>query len=484
VTLALDAKQQWVVDDVMRGKHQGGVLLAGLPGSGKTNVAAAITMLHDVDVVLLVCPVKGTRIGWTNTFKRAGYTGEFFMLDLANRENFERLKNGDPGIYILGREYLIAAATKRGQREALIEWPKVKTIDIAIYDENHSVQNRKGSSFREWKRVKPKVLKIAMSGTWFGNKFSGAWAVTRALWPHLIDLSFWRWAETYAEVYDAPTKYNPEVGDYDTVHTAGAERTPGAFVKTLPAYYIWEADLPEGDPANADTNQFSLFVELSPKHRKAYSQMEDDALTWLAGNPLQAQLPVSKRTRLRQIALAYPSVEYTGEVDEDGTPKARVWFEPNAVSAKIDAFNEYLEDHPDENMLVGTDSKIFADILQGRLKANVTLWTGDTKPSERERILETWGQGPEREVLVATIPSLAEGVDGFQHVCSTLVWMNKSTNPLLNTQFLGRLRRRGQRSIVTEVEIIAVETEDTPDNNRIAVSHKNRLASQGKENVL
>lgn len=441
-------------------------------------------MNHNVNVVLLICPVKGTRIGWMNTFKRAGYTGEFFRLDLANRENFERLKKGEPGVYILGREYLIAAATKRGQREPLVEWHKIKTIDIAIYDENHAVQNRKGASFREWKRVKPKVLKIALSGTWFGNKFSGAWAVTRALWPHLIDLSFWRWAEAYAEVYDMETKYNPEVDEYDTVKTAGAEKNPGAFAKSLPAYYIWEADLPEGDPAITPTNSVVLEVELSPKHRKAYTQMEDDALAWLNNNPLQAQLPVSKKVRLRQISLAYPSVEYTGEVDEDGTPKVRVWFESNAESIKIDALNEYLEDHPDENMLVGTDSKIFADILQGRLKANVTLWTGDTKPAEREHILETWGQGSERAVLVATIPSLAEGVDGLQHVCSTLVWMNKSTNPLLNTQFLGRLRRRGQRSIVTEVEIIAVETEDTPDNNRIARTDRNRLASQGKENVL
>ena len=490
MTLQLDKKQQYVVDDILKGKHQGAAILAGQLGSGKTNVGVTVALELAADgVILLVCPVKGTRIAWMRTFRRAGYTGDFRFLTLADRENFDALKAGVPGVYIIGREYLAGAATDRktvtGIREALVVWPRMKKIDVAIFDESHFASNRKSAAFRAWRWVKPTKIKLALSGTWFGNSIEGAWAVTKALWPSLIENSYWRWVGKYLyPTYACPECFEQLADDEPglcpkcycnitgktLLRGVEGEKIPGSFAKSLPAYYYWEPDLDADDPARAETLKHPLYVELGSKHRREYDRMETDAIAWLDEHPLEADLPITKKVRLRQMALGMPTINEDDEVT----------FAPNCESFKIDALNEFLELHPDRNVLVGMDSKQFANILPDRIKAKVTLWTGDTKQKERERILAEWGTGGEREVLVATIPSIAEGVDGLQHVCHTLVWMNKSTRGLLNEQFLGRLKRRGQKHRVVEVDIIAAETEDDVDNNRLAAAQRARKASMGQ----
>lgn len=481
MTLKLDKKQRYVVRELLKGKHQGGAIIAGQLGSGKTNVAVTVAQaLAPTGVVLLICPVKGTRIAWMRTFRESGYSGEFRFLTLADRENFDHLKAGVPGVYIIGREYVAGAATARGSREPLVQWSKIKTIDVAIYDESHFASNRKSAAFKHWQYIKAKSIKMELSGTWFGNSIEGAWAATRALWPTLIDRSFWRWVNTYlVKYYQCPNcfefladddpglcpKCYHSVTARNIIRGISGERKPGAFAASLPAYFYWEPDIPDTDPAKAAPLQHPLYVELSGTHAKEYRRMEDEAIAWLEEHPLEADLPITKKTRLRQMALGMPSL----------TDDEQVVFSESCASPKIDALNEFLADHP-EPVLVLTDSKQFANILPARLNADVTLWTGDTKRTERERILTEWNSG----VLVATIPSIAEGVDGLQHVCHTVVWLNKSNNSLLNEQALGRLRRRGQSTRVVEVPIIAVDTVDEDDNNRLAQVVASRKRSMGK----
>lgn len=493
MALELDAKQQEVVDQILSGRHEGGAIIAGEMATGKTNVAVKVCQELALPVVLLACPIKGTRVSWKRTFRAGGYKGEFYNLTNDEAENFARLKAGEPGVYIIGREYLhlcTKPVIRNGVelRPAHIDWLKVRTIDIAIFDEVHAAANRKSATYHAWFSVRPKTLKIGMSGTWFGNRFEGAWAVSRAIWRDRIDRSFWRWAEKWTRIeYQCPRCMAPQEDDepglcyacYERmtpktiIRSVGPEKAAGEFVKTLPAYFRWTAELDGDDPAGWEPTQETLIVELGPRQRKAYTQMEDDALAWLEDNPLSADLPVSKYSRLRQLALGLLSV--VGD---------KVWLKPDAESAKIDALVEWLNDHPEGNVLIGTDSRILADILPHRLKKeSVTLWTGGTSHKDREKILSSWGMSDRREILVATIPAMAEGVDGIQHVCSTLVWMSKEKSEILNQQFRARLLRRGQKSRVHEVEIVAAETKDEPGNNRLDRIHAERLASQGGSNV-
>ena len=65
------------------------------------------------------------------------------------------------------------------------------------------------------------------------------------------------------------------------------------------------------------------------------------------------------------------------------------------------------------------------------------------------------------DVLVATYAAIGEGTDGLQTQCSVEVIFNVSDSAVLNTQFAGRLNRRGQKADkITRYEIIARDTLD------------------------
>lgn len=63
--------------------------------------------------------------------------------------------------------------------------------------------------------------------------------------------------------------------------------------------------------------------------------------------------------------------------------------------------------------------------------------------------------------VVAVIPAIAEGVDGFQHGTRNILWLNRSDNRILNEQVIKRVHRHGQTKQVRSVELIAVDTYDS-----------------------
>jgi SNF2 family DNA or RNA helicase len=67
----------------------------------------------------------------------------------------------------------------------------------------------------------------------------------------------------------------------------------------------------------------------------------------------------------------------------------------------------------------------------------------------------------EFDVLVCTIPTVAEGVDGLQHKSNHAIWVNVSWNQLLNVQADGRLNRQGQTKPVQNFFIVAKNTVET-----------------------
>lgn len=397
------------------------VLCGSELGTGKTLVATETILRLDAQVVLIICPL-GTRGGWERTLLRQGWDKPVQRVTStkAGKAAFEDLASAKPGAYLVGREYF--------QR---LKWSKIHP-DVAVYDEAHRFSNRNSVSFRVVKTLKPK-FKIAMSGTFFGNKFQNSWAVCRWLWPDIVDTSFWRWAATWATV-----KFDPFAGQ-----VVREERVPGAFVNSLPCYIRLESDL------TTEIVTEHLYVELTPAQRKIYEDIQKDMLAWLGENPLVADLPITARIRLRQATLGTMVFNEVGEVD----------FPLDAKSSKIDALKEFLSDH-DEPTLILTDSKRFAKVVHHRLGAKSALWDGDTKHEERERLLHAFGREGGPKYLIATIAALGEGVDGLQTVCSTMVWLSKTEDNVLNQQVAARLHRRGQTSNVRSVEIVAEDTYD------------------------
>ncbi len=213
------------------------------------------------------------------------------------------------------------------------------------------------------------------------------------------------------------------------------------YVTKLPCYVEFPTKVGE---AVTETR----YVDLTPAQRKMYEQMEADSLAWLRDNPLVAELPVVQRIRLRQMTLG------TVTFDDEGG----IGFDLDCKSSKLDALREILADLEDEPVLILTDSQRFAEVVVHRLGDKAREWSGKVSHADREKLITDFGKN--FRWLVATIPSLAEGIDGLQQVCANVVWLSKSENMTLNHQALGRLVRTGQQRQVTSYEIVARETLD------------------------
>jgi SNF2 family DNA or RNA helicase len=207
-------------------------------------------------------------------------------------------------------------------------------------------------------------------------------------------------------------------------------------------------------------------VELSAEQRRIYKKMEKDLIVWLEGNPMVADVPIATRIRLRQITLGIPTV------DDEGV----VTFADDCKSTKIDELFSIIGDLPDgEPLLILTHSQKFANVVTKRLRnSGITAfeWSGRASQHDRDNALESF-IGGETQAIVAVIAAIGEGTDGLQEVCSTVIWLSKDDNRLLNEQAAGRLDRQGQKKSVLSFDIIA---EGTYDEGQLSKLVKDQLA--------
>jgi SNF2 family DNA or RNA helicase len=421
-----DARQEVAIQKMVDSESSAS-LNASLMGVGKTLMAVEVALRLEAKTVLIVGPL-GTYYGWEDTImaQTEGKAGNLMKIESSKTGTraYEDLKAGKAGWYFVGREYL---RTK--------EWLKI-VPDAVLVDECHFMQNRASKSFKVAKTLKG-GYRMSMSGTPFGNRFEGFWAVTRFLWPDdkIVPKSFWKWVERWAV-----TKYNP----FSNVEIVG-EKVPGSFANTLPCYVRLEPD------KDIDVVHEIRYVDLMPIQRKIYLKFQRDLVVWLQDNPLVAEVPIAARIRLRQMTLAVPSID-----SED-----RVYFADDAVSSKYKALVEIIEDNPGEPMLILTDSQKYAKLVTDRLSARYSAfeWSGKASQKQREEAKQEFING-DLQFIVAVIPAIAEGVDGLQHACNTVVWLSHSDSNILNQQVLDRVRRRGQKKVVNVYDIVARDTFD------------------------
>jgi len=404
-------------------------------GAGKTVKAVEVVKRLSAETVLLIAPL-GTRLGWKVTFERQGVELPFRWIN-SSKDGKMALDDWQwqlPGIYFVGVEYFVRLGWEKTRKTKI--WSKKP--DVVLFDEVHRSQNRHSKTYKTLKQVDGHY-KMSMSGTPTGNSFDGAWAVTKWLWPDLIENSYHFWVDRWCQTeYDHFAPNNRKVI---------GEKNPGSFFNWLPCYVRIESEL------DVQLDDSQVFVELSAQQRRAYQQLEKDMITWVEGNPLVVEFPITLRTRLRQASLGMFSVDELGEIR----------FENDCKSSKADAMFEILaNDFEDEPALILTDSRKFANVVAHKLAAQknpTALWHGEISQDARE-VAKKQFIGGEVKYLVAVISAIAEGVDGLQLATRNILWLNRSDNRILNEQAMARIMRQGQTKQVRSREIIAVDTYD------------------------
>lgn len=411
--------------------HNSWLLAAGM-GLGKTLMAVEwARRKEDTNVVVIVAPLN-TRRGWERTFKSQMPDMPFHRLEnnAKNRLNFLKLAAKERGVYIISWELMRGDAIT-GQ-----------VADLVIADEVHRATNSKTAQRQALGWIETKY-KLGLSGTPAGNRPQGIWPVLNWLWPTLFK-SYWKWVDQHWV-----QRRNGAVIDLIR------EIVPGSIVAEIPMYTrIHRKDHRQDMPAVLP--EIQVDVELTPAQRKIYKQFDELALSWVNGYPVPTAYPLEKDIRLKQVALGVPKVV----PDEDGF--AKITFDLDAKSSKMDALLDIIKDQPEEDsFLVLVHSAQFiptaVNLLNKKgIKAH-GFW-GDTKHNERERLLDELGDT--YRVMVAGIAAIGEGTDGLQYKCHNMVWLSKHGNNVLNKQAAERLDRPGQTEPVNVWYINAVDTKD------------------------
>lgn len=427
---------------LMAGEFTRAALNASELGTGKTLMALSVAVEISAKTILIVAPLH-TRYGWQDTFTRQQVDLPFHFVNNKNkagRDALGLLTMGVPGVYFCGREWF-----------RLQNWSGVG-VDMLIYDEVHSISKRTSRGALSLRKLS-RGYTLLQSATWFGSSFEGAWSVSRAAWPEIIDPSFPRWRDEWcATEYDRFT--------YDRKKIVG-ELNPGAFASSLPCYIRLEAKN-TAEPVFED-----VYIDLGKAERKAYDSMEQEAVAWLQNEgALVADIPMTKRVRLRQLSLGTANVRGVERkrVNEEGVQETymsdQVYFTEDTVSAKLDALKEILADLGDKQVLISeATSADFASVAAERIGA--FAWVGSAKQADREEAKRKFIAG-ELQYILAHPAAISEGTDGLQHACHVLVILSESDSPVLNQQLIGRLNRTGQKKQVVVIRIRAKNTIDDP----------------------
>lgn len=204
------------------------------------------------------------------------------------------------------------------------------------------------------------------------------------------------------------------------------------------------------------------YVEMSPRQRKAYKEIEEGFVTRLAdGSLLIADGDLAGQTRLTQFASAY--VESNG-YDANGKPKYRMVDSP--ASPKLDDLMDVLEEVGDKQVAIASEQLQILELAAARLDAlNIPyrMLKGGMTDTARNRVIEDFQQGRVR-VLLFVLKSGGTGLN-FS-VADTLIYLQLSWSMVDNKQGDDRVHRIGSERHQA-VNIIRIITADTVEETQI-----------------
>lgn len=443
--LVLRPEQESTVQEILASHRH---LCRGEGGSGKTVIGVEAVLRSGAKITIVVCPLN-TFLGWRKTFiRQSAGTVVPRIIDSkkAGKLNFESLAAREPGVYILSWE-----------RFRMFDW-KDMPLDFVILDEAHRTANRRSTTYNSVLSARHAEYLLALSATPWGNKLEGAWSLLNWLWygDKTVAPAYWTWITRM---------FHTELDRYEGKKVLG-ERVQGSVWHSLPSKSFFKA------PFQEEPIIHEVECELAPFQRKIYNRFEQEAIVWLEERPLVADLPAVMRLRLREIALAIPSIKegWVRRQDPDTGEFEKVWgeivyFEDDAKSSKADAVIEVLNDlyaEKPEPVLIFTHSRKFTTLLTKRLQEKgfrARQFVGGMSAEERTWKMENFGK--EFDIMVATIATIGEGSDGLQLVCAVEFWLSLEDNRLLNTQAKWRLSRAGQTRPVQRYVFMAKDTVET-----------------------
>lgn len=457
-------------------------LLAIQPGGGKTATALFSARDSGASQTLIVAPKSTFNTAWKSTTPNIlGVEARVIGNGVKDqRAAMSDLEWGVPGVYLTSPQLFTVSDISM--------WKP----DLLVVDEVHQLNKAGGKGQRKLSGFSAKDdpiskqvgASLSLSGTPARSSFERMWAICRLHWPELysrgqvgydnyyswlldrmtseeIPTAFeWvpcTWSEyrSRGEVYGKVIQGIPHLGKTTRTNKKWLlEKEPGRLFSEMPCviqHFRREQCCefhPNGFLDMEKPNEVERVVELAPGQKRIIKELEDQGLTWIEDNPFVVDLPMTLQQRIRQVCLAEPTLEYTGELDEYGIPKTTLNYPEDFKSSFFEETLNILDQLGDEPVVIYLSSQRFAHVLTKRLIAagiSAFEYSGKTSKSREEDLK---GFGTKFRVIVGIVSALGTGTDSLQHVSNNEVWLEVPVDDVDTQQAMGRLERMGQRKQV------------------------------------
>lgn len=353
------------------------------------------------DKIIIICPASLV-LNW----KKEIETWTFYDVFPVSGTKTKRLKiysewKSNKGCLVLSYETLRADADHLSAENCAL-----------VVDEAHRLRNYKTAQSKAiFQLGKHAKKRLALTGTPSVNTGADVYGILHFLYPEKFP-SYWQFVDRYFKTWDSPWGQK-EINGYkrkeeltEILEMISVQRKRSDVMKWIP-------------PKQYQT----IEVEMDAKQKKAYDdmlytfQVQDKESTIVDAPSVLAQL-----TRLRQICLSPGLLNI------------------NAPSAKESFLLEWLEDNPNEQIIIFSNFSSYLKKLQFKLldKFNepIETITGDVNKENRYEIVKQFQEGKLR-IILANIQ--AAGVGLTLDAASTVIFLDRAYTPSENTQAEDRI---------------------------------------------
>jgi SNF2 family DNA or RNA helicase len=207
----------------------------------------------------------------------------------------------------------------------------------------------------------------------------------------------------------------------------------------------------------------NIFVDLPPKARALYKEMEDDLFIQLGDRTSEAFNAATKSQKILQLASGACYVDPL--VDSDSNPKSKEWREVHRE--KIEALEDIIEEACGAPVIVAYQYRSDLERLKKAFPKGRHLQTKKDEDDFKA------GKIP---VLFAHPASAGHGIDGFQQVCNIIVFFTMDWNLEQYLQIIERIGpvRQMQSGMDRPVFIHHIIARDTIDETVLERGHEKK----------
>ena len=448
--------QRAAVDWVLRNKR---VYIGDEMGTGKTLSALAAIAVADAYPVVVVCPAS-VKMGWHRQIEKffPGLSDSVFICSGRKSSPIP----ADAKVIIVNYDILL-----HWQMDIVRAKPKA-----VVFDEAHFIKNKKSKRTRAAHNVAlRRDFKIAMSGTPVTSRPIELMSQLSVI-DRLDDISGgknWWFIERYCE----PTHngYGFDVRGASNLFELNERlRRHGILIRRRKEDVLTE--LPPKE---------RISIPLVINNRKEYERVRDDIKHWVIGEVMSdPDIQRNAEGLSEDAANKYMVSEISTRLLKANSALAIVKL--NALRrvcmrGKIEAALTWLDDFltSEEKIIIFCSHREAVDLLYDHLGEQAVKVVGGMGMQQRQDAIDRFVDDDNIRVVIANIDAAAEGIDGWQNVCSNVAFLELTWTPTKHHQAEDRCHRSGQTNPVSCYYLMAADTID----ERLAslIDHKRAVVS-------